>query len=834
MVSIDSVSMWNAAIMAPDNQPWKFARPVYPASRAFSRQSRHGSAWDDAGAGLVYGDGQIEAALKFGIGQSVTRREDPRLLRGEGRYVDDIEARDCCHAIVVRCPHAFAEIRAIATDEAASVPGVVAVLTGADCVADGLGRLTCHVVPHHLIKGPAAIVEQPILHHGRAPYVGAPVAVVVAEDKDTAKDAAERLIVEYAEIDPVVEPGRADASGSTPIWPEAERNTAFLIDVGDAATVDAAFARAPHVAAVELVNNRIAASPLEPRGAIGSYDSGRGRYTLRTSTQRPHSTRGDMAAVLGVPESRVRVIAGSVGGGFGIKGAAYPEEALVLWAARRTGRPVKWVSDRTEGFLSDCHGRDQVVTAELALDDAGRILALRVGAVFNQGAYMSGAGGIPPMDASTLVSGVYRIPAVHSRTRAVYTNTVPTHPYRGAGRPEAAYLIECLIDRAARDIGIDPVEMRRRNLIRPADMPFANGLGHSYDCGAFEAVMDEALARAGRDGFETRRADSERRGRRRGFGLALCLESAVELNEQMEIRFEADGSVRIIAGTFSHGQGLETVFAQMVSEWLGVPFEDIDVIQGDTDAVAFGRGTFASRSVTVGGGALRRAADDIITRGRRLAGHVLETESETIVFADGHFTVEGSNLGIAIADVARAAFDPFLPDDLGLGLQATASFASPQFNYPNSCQIAEVEIDPETGAVRLDRCLCVADVGTVLNPLLLEGQLAGGMVQGIGQALLENVVYDTEAGQLLSASFMDYAMPRADDVPSIPIGTHPVPTATNALGVKGAGEVGTVGATPAVMSAILDALSPLGVRHLDMPATPGRVWQAIQDAKSGA
>lgn len=771
--------------------------------------------------------------MKFGIGQSVTRSEDPRFITGNGRYTDDINIPDQSFAYILRSPIAFADILSIDAGDAEAVEGVIAVFTGHDYQADGIGALRCHVIPPEaMLTGPPVAPPRPALQTERVLYVGEPVAIVIAETYDIAKQAAERIDVEYDERQAVISIDQAMATEAEQIWPGTVENAAFVIDVGDRDQTDTAFKAAHHVTELSLFNNRITANSIETRGAIGQYAAANGSFTLHSSTQRPHTVRSDMAAVFGVAESKIRVISEDVGGGFGMKGAIYAEEILVLWAAKKTGRPVKWRCERTEAFVSDFHGRDQTVTAELALGEDGKILGLRVLSLFNQGAYMASAGGVPVKDAANLLSGVYDIPAIHSIAKAVYSNTTPTHPYRGAGRPEAAYIIERLIDQAAGEMNIDPVTLRRRNFIKPADMPYQTALFCKYDCGDFETIMDQALDLADWDGFDGRKRASAKHGLLRGRGLSVSLESAAEFNEQMEIRFDPSGSATIISGTHSHGQGHETAYAQLVADWLGIPFDKIGFVQGDTDAVAFGRGTFASRSISIGGGALRRAADQIIDRGIELAAHMLEAEKNEIEFDGGLFAIKGTNRNVHITQVAQAAFNPFLPDHLGLGLQGVASFAASGSNFPNSCQIAEVEIDPETGEIRMDRFYCMCDVGTVINPLLLEGQMVGGIVQGVGQALLEDIRYDAESGQLLSGSFMDYCMPRADNVPPMIIETNEdIPTKTNPLGAKGAGECGTVGAAPTVISAILDALAERGVRDITMPATPARIWQALQDAK---
>ena len=760
--------------------------------------------------------------MKHGVGQPVRRGEDRRFLTGRGRYVDDLALPRMAHAVVLRSPYAHARIVGIDAASARAAPGALAVLTGADYRADGLGSIPCMSISDAIATGPARLTPTPAIALDTVRHVGFPVALVVAETRDRALDAAEAVSVDYEEL-----PAAVDAAA---VWREAPDNRCFAVEMGDREATEAAFASAHRVTALGLYNNRITAAPMEPRGAIGEYDAADDRYRLHLSCQNPHRVRQLLAqGVFGIPETRLSVVARDVGGGFGMKGGVFPEDALVLWAARRLDRPVKWIAERSESMTSDTHARDQRATAELALDADGRILGLRVDADYNLGAHLAAGAGISPIHSTTLYSGVYAIPAIRARTRAACTNTAWTSPYRGAGRPEATYLLERLVDKAAREAGIDPIELRRRNFVAPAAMPYRTALDLEYDSGEFEAVMDDALDLADWDGFAARRARTEARGRLRGRGIACFLESAAMSNERMEIRFDASGSVTVVAGTFSHGQGHETVYAQMVSDWLGVDFASVRLIQGDTEAVSIGRGTFGSRSMTVGGSALRIAADRVVERGREIAAYLLEAAPDDIAFEAGAFTVAGTDRTMGIADVARAAYAPFgFPAELGLGLEGVGDYAAGPGNFPNGCQIAEVEIDPETGEVALARLSAVDDSGRALNPLLLAGQIHGGIAQGAGQALMEDVVYDRDTGQLLTGSLMDYALPRADDLPSFALGEHDVPTPTNPLGVKGAGESGTVGAAPAAIHAILDALAPLGVTDIGMPATPERVWRAIR------
>ncbi len=766
------------------------------------------------------------------IGDPVKRIEDRRFITGRGRYVDDIAVAGLARMAVVRSPVAHADIRAIDVSAAAAMPGVLAVLTGADYAADELGGIPCLSLSEDYAGPDWRRTPFPALVADRVRCVGDGVAVVVAETLAEAVDAAEQVDVDYALLPAVVSIAAAMGPEAPQVWEGTDRNLCFKAEFGDAPKTAAAFDGAAHVTTIDLVNGRVAANPMEPRGSIGGYDVGEARYTLTTSTQNPHGIRNILAQfVFGVAANRIHVKAGDVGGGFGMKGNPYPEDILVLWAARRIGRAVKWIGDRSESLLADFPGRDQICTGRLALDGAGGILGLEVEVHYNLGCRLAPEAAIPAILFGRMITGVYDVPAAHVRMRGVFTNTQSTTPYRGAGRPEAIYMIERLLDKAARETGRDALAIRRRNFIRPDQMPYATALVDTYDSGAFEAVLDRALDHADWDGYDARRADSSARGLLRGRGVSCYIEVASLFNDRMEIRFDPSGGATVIAGTFSHGQGHETAFPQMVSDWLGLPIENIAFLQGDTDRVAHGVGTFASRSITVGGSALRRAADEIIEKGRRIAAHLLDAAAEDVDFADGLFTVRGTNDSRSLAEVAMAAYAPFgLPIELGVGLEAVGYFAADKHNYPNGCHVVEVEIDPETGHVGIDRYIAVDDVGTVINPLLADGQIHGGIAQGIGQALVERVVYDAD-GQLLTGSFTDYTMPRADDMPSFRTAFRPIPTDSNPLGVKGAGETGSVGAPPAVIQAVVDALSALGIDEIEMPATPSRVWQAIQDAR---
>ncbi|MGH7388140.1 MAG: xanthine dehydrogenase family protein molybdopterin-binding subunit [Candidatus Rokuibacteriota bacterium] len=775
---------------------------------------------------------------KFAVGQSVRRLEDPRLVQGLGRYSDDVSLPRQAHAVVVRSPHAHADI--VRTDGAAALaaPGVVAVLTGADVAADGLGDLPTDRTRKRRDGSPAFPTPRPPLARGRVRHVGDPVALVVAETREQALDAAERVAVSYTPRAAVAAAADALRPGAPVVWDEAPDNVAFVWEAGQREAVARALETAAHVTRLDFVVTRVAAAPLEPRAAVGEWERRTGRYILHTGIQAPHGTRGLLADVLRVPQSRVHVVTADVGGSFGMRSGLYPEMALVLWAARRLGRPVKWTSDRREGFVTDEHGRDNVSTAELALDAQGTFLALRVAIGLNVGAYLTQRSAGPGTNNVGGVAGVYTTPAIHVQTTGIFTHTTPTGPYRGAGRPEATYAIERVIDVAARELGIDPLELRRRNLIPPGAMPFKTGLVFTYDCGDFGRGMDMALSLADQAGFEKRRVEARTRGKLRGLGLANPIEVAGgpysgPNPDTAEVSVNADGSVTLLTGSTSMGQGNETAFAQIVADRLGVPPERIQVLWGDSDLLGAGRGNGGSGATTVGGSAVVRATEKIIERGRRVAAHLLEAAPEDVVYRDGRFTVTGTDKGVAFAAVARAAHQPRqLPRGMEPGFSETATFAAPAVTFPNGSHLCEVEIDPETGVVSVVRYTVVDDVGRMINPMLVKGQIHGGVVQGLGQALFEQLTYDPETGQLLAGSFMDYAMPRADDVPLFEVDAHEVPTQINPLGAKGVGEAGTVGALPALLNAVNDALAPLGVRHLDMPVTPERVWRAIQEAKA--
>ena len=774
--------------------------------------------------------------VSFGIGQAVRRVEDRRFLTGRGSYVDDIELPRQCHAVAVLSTHAHARIKRIDVAAARAAPGVALVLTGVDALAEDIGGIPPDFMPEHWGGPKGFCTLRPVLLADRVRCVGDRVAFVVAETEAQARDAAELVEVEYEPLPAVISLEDAVKPSAPKIWEDCPSgNSAVTISFGDKAATDSAFTKAKYVVALRLENNRVTANAIEPRCAIGDVSGG--RYTLYTTSQDPHGLRSKLAAaILHVPETKIRVVAPDVGGGFGMKSNIYPDDVLVLWASRRLGRPVKWTATRSESLLLDTQARDQIVYGELALDGDGKFLGLRAKAYQALGAYWWAAITAPLFFSLMLIPSVYDLQAVELSTQAVFTNTAPTSVYRGAGRPEAIYLIERLIDRAAQVSGIDRVEIRRRNLIAPSALPYHTATHHNYDSGEFARVMDNCLDIAGWTEFEARRAVSRRNGKLRGRAVTPYIELGGVFNERMELRFDPSGMVSIVAGTHSHGQGHETAFAQLVSEWLGVPFEAIQYIQGDTAQVAFGRGTFAARSSMVGGVALRRAADAIIERAKGMAGALMEAAMNDIEFRDGKFTVVGTDKAIAMTDVAKAFYAPAGPVlRFGLGLEASGFYTGAPGgppNYPNGCQVCEVEVDPETGAVTIDRFAAVDDLGMIINPMICEGQIHGGIAQGAGQALWENVAYDA-SGQLLTGSFLDYGMPRAEDFPAFVSELVEIPAKTNPLGIKGIGESGTIGAPPTIVNAVLDALRPLGVEHIDMPLTPVRIWNAINAALQG-
>ena len=770
---------------------------------------------------------------KFGIGQGVPRFEDPRLLRGGGRYVDDIVLPGMAFGFVLRSPHAHARIRGIDTAAAKAASGVLAVLTGADWRASGWGDLP---VPGGLKRRDGAPMYRPrypALVSDRVRWVGDYVAFVVAETYLEAASAAELIAVDYEPLAAVVSTAGACATGAPLVFDDCPDNICFVHIDGDEAATDLAFARAAHVVRQHFVINRVTAVSMEPRGSIGHYNAADGRFTIYTTLQRVHPFRAELAAVMKVPETRIRVVAPDIGGSFGMKSAVYNEVALALLGSKLTGRPVKWISTRSEAFLSDAQARDNVIDAELALDRDGIFLAMRVKSIIGVGAYLQTA--MPACLANLgSLAGVYRTGAIHVDVTGVFTNTNPIRPYRGNGRPENAYVIERMVDLAADQLGIEPAELRRYNSIPPEAMPFKTGLTFTYDSGEFEKNMDLALRLADAAGFPARRKEARARGRLRGLGISNTIERAGAPSfEGAEIRFDRSGTATLISGAVNQGQGHETVFKQIVCDRLGLDPADIHYLQGDTDQVFFGEGTGGSRSATLGGSAVDAAAGKVIEKARAIAAFALKADPGEVKFATGVFSAPATNRTLTMKEVAVLAANPArLPPGMEPGLVTTAVYRGEAENFPNGCHVCELEIDPETGAVEILRYSVVDDVGTVLNPLILHGQITGGIAQGVGQILCEDIAFDA-SGQLLTGSFMDYAMPRASDLVAIAIKSNPVPTKTNPLGVKGAGEAGTVGAMPAVANALVDALSEFGVRHIEMPATPERIWRALRHGDRG-
>ena len=769
---------------------------------------------------------------EFALGQPVSRFEDPRLLRGGGRYVDDMVLPRMAYGHVLRSPHAHARIRLIDTAKASAAAGVLAVLTGTDWEASGWRDLPSATGNRRRDGTPAYQPRFPALVKDRVCWVGDYVAFVVAETRHQAADAAELIEVEYEPLPSVVSTEDAAQPGAPLVWDEAPDNISFVYLEGDKPATDTAFASAAHVVKRKFVINRVTAATMEPRGAIGDYNAAEGRWTIYTTLQRIHGYRTELSQILKVPESRVRVVAGDIGGSFGMKSAIYNEVALVLLASKLVGRPVKWTSTRSEAFLGDAQARDNVTEAELALDHDGHFLGLRVKTIAAVGAYPQAGSNAFVNNLGTL-AGVYRTPAVYADVTAVYTHTNPMRAYRGNGRPEAGYVMERMVDEAAAELGIDPVDLRRRNTIPPEAMPFKSGLTFTYDCGEFEKCLDMALELADAAGFKQRRADARRRGKLRGLGIANTIERAAAGGfEAAEIRFDRTGTVTLVSGSITQGQGHETVYKQLLCDRLGIHPDQVHYVQGDTEKVAIGEGTGGSRSAALGGSAVHLATEKIVTKATAIAGRLLSAEPDEIRFDDGLFSAPRSNRTLTVGEIAKESLNPQnLPEGMDLGLIAGATFSCKEQNFPNGCHICELEIDEETGKVEILRYSVVDDVGTVMNPLLLEGQICGGIAQGVGQVLMEDIRFDATSGQLLTGSFMDYAMPRADTLSAIDCESNPVPTKTNPLGVKGAGEAGNVGALPAVGNALIDALSPLGIRHIEMPATPERIWRAIHAAR---
>ena len=765
------------------------------------------------------------------FGQALPRVEDKKLVTGCGCYVDDITLPMQAHGVLVYSNHAHARIRSIDTSRALRSPGALGVLTGSDISRRGLGGLPPLFMPQDTGGPKAYRTIRPLLAQEEVRHVGDRVAFCIAETLEQARDAAELIAIDYEPLPAVAELSGAVAAGAPSVWDAVPTNVCFTLRIGDAALCEKAFARASHRVRLPLVNNRVSASSIEPRGAIGQFNPADESFVLYSSTQNPHRVRETLAqSVFQIPESKLRVIGPDVGGGFGMKGDTYPEEGIVLLASQLVGRPVKWISARSDALILDNAGRDQIVDAEMALDSEGCILAVRVKALHNLGAYMVGAALVPLVFSLRLIPNVYRVPTIDLCTQGVFTNTAPTNPYRGAGRPEAVYVTERLLDLAADELGIGPLEIRKRNFIDKAELPYRTSTGLTYDSGNFLAAADACAALADWDGYTARHKASASGNKLPGRAIVSYIEDTGVFNDRMELRFDPSGAVTIVAGTFSHGQSHATTYAQCVSDWLGIPLDQIRLLQGDTDQVSFGRGTYASGSAIIGGNALKLAADEVIEKARKLAGFLLEASPEDLEFREGLFRIAGIDRSISIKDVARWTYHPArLPKEMRLGLEASAYFAAEPPGFPNGCHICEVEVDTTTGATTIDRYTAVDDFGRLINPLIVRGQVHGALAQGLGQALGEHLVYDA-SGQLLTASFMDYAIPRAAEMPTFVVAFNEEPCKTNPLGVKGAGEGGCVAAPPAVINAMLNALHPLGIRNLDMPATSERIWQVIKKA----
>ncbi len=777
-----------------------------------------------------------------GIGAAVRRKEDQRFISGRGTYTDDINRPGQLYAFIRRSDRPHAKFPAVDTGAAMELPGVVAIYTAADLA--NIGGLPCGWQIHNKDGSPMAEPKHPVLAEGVVRHVGDPIAVVIAETRQQAKDAAEKLDIAFTDLPSVATVSDAVKPGAPLVHDSVPGNVCYDWHIGDKAAVDAAFAGAAHRVRLDLTNNRLIPNAMEPRAAIGDYDRATGDYTLYTTSQNPHVIRLLMGAfVLSLPEHKLRVVAPDVGGGFGSKIYHYAEEAIVTWAAGKLARPVKWTAERNESFMSDAHGRDHVSTAELALDKDGKFLALRVHTLANMGAYLSTfSTAVPTYLYATLLAGVYTTPVIYAEVKAMFTNTVPVDAYRGAGRPEATFLLERLVEVAARDTGMDRVELRRRNLIPRNAFPYQTPVALQYDSGDYQATLDTALKHADWAGFEARRQAAAAKGKLRGIGLSTYLEacgiapSAVvgslgaraALYEVANVRVHPTGSVSVFTGTHSHGQGHETTFAQLVSDQLGVPLASVDVVHGDTAKIPFGMGTYGSRSLAVGGSAMVKAMDKIIAKGKKIAAHLMEADVHDIEFKDGKFTVAGTDKSKTIGEIALTAYVPhnYPIEELEPGLEETAFYDPKNFTFPGGCHVCEVEIDRDTGVVRVVNFTAVDDVGRVINPMIVEGQVQGGVAQGIGQALLENAAYDAD-GNLLSGSFMDYTMPRADDLPNFHVATENTMCTHNPLGVKGCGEVGAIGSPPAVINAVVDALRDYGVRQIDMPATAAKIWAII-------
>jgi carbon-monoxide dehydrogenase large subunit len=776
------------------------------------------------------------------IGQSIRRREDERFITGAGRYTDDVVLHGQTFGVFVRSPHAHARIRAIRTDAARQAPGVVDIVVGSELVDAKVGGLPCGWLIHSKDGKPMNEPPHPVLAHEKVRHVGDQVALVVAETYLQAKDAAELVEVDYEELTPVIDTASAAGIG-TAVHDSVPDNVCYDWGHGNKDAVDAAFAKAAHVTTLDIVNNRLIPNAIEPRAANAQYTRHDDSYTLYVANQNPHVERLLMCAfVLGLPESKVRVIAPDVGGGFGSKIFLYPEETALVWASKRVGRPIKWTAERSESFLTDAHGRDHVTKAELALDAQGNFLALRVKTIANMGAYLSTfASSVPTILYATLLAGQYKTPAIYAEVKAVFTNTAPVDAYRGAGRPEATYVVERIVEQAAREMKMDPAKLRRQNFI--TEFPYATPVGLTYDTGNYAAHLDKAMDMADVAGFPARREASKAKGKLRGLGYSCYIEACgiapsniagalgarAGLFEAGEVRVHPTGTVTVFTGSHSHGQGHATTFAQVVSDILGVPIENVEIVHGDTGRIPFGMGTYGSRSLAVGGTAIVKAVDKVIAKGKKIAAHLLEAADTDIEFANGEFTVKGTDKKVPWGSVSLTAYVPhnYPLDKLEPGLNENAFYDPTNFTYPAGSYVCEVEVDPDTGQTKIERFTAVDDFGNIVNPMIVAGQVHGGLGQGLGQAMMEACTYDPQSGQLLTGSYMDYAMPRAMDLPSYDIATTVTPCTHNPLGVKGCGEAGAIGSPPAYINALTDAL---GVKDLAMPATAERIWQAVRHA----
>ncbi|GFZ96924.1 carbon monoxide dehydrogenase [Elstera cyanobacteriorum] len=770
---------------------------------------------------------------QFGMGQPVRRVEDQRFVTGQGRYTDDISLPNQAYALVLRSPYAHATIKGIDATDALALPGALAVLTAADVKAAGLKPLMTPIKLKNRDGSPMVVVPRLLLAEDTVRYVGDAVALVIAEDLATARDMLDTVMVDYEDHPAIVETARAVEPGVPQVYPEAPGNICFDWGSGQPEAVEAAFAKAAKTARVRLINNRLISHAMEPRNAIGDIDAD-GRLTLYTSSQGVHDLQEVFAdEVFGLPREKLRVVTPDVGGGFGTKIFPYPEQALVLLAAQKLGRPVKWTGERSDSSQADAHGRDNVTEAAVAMDADGKFLALSVDTIANLGGTLSPYGPfIPTLAGTMMLTGVYAIPCASVRVRGVFTHTAPVDAYRGAGRPEAAYVIERLVEEAARVTGLSSAEIRRRNFIPAAAMPYKTALGQTYDSGDFNQTLTEALRLGDLDGFEARRAASAAKGKLRGIGLSSYIEACAGGSpEDARLVMDAGGKVTIFIGTQSNGQGHATAYGQLAADALGLDIAEVTMVQGDTDRIRTGGGTGGSRSVPIGGVAVTRAAEALIEKGKRLAAHLLEAATADVEFAEGRFTIVGTDRSVGLTEVAAKAKAGQVPDGETPELDGDGRFKPPAATFPNGTHIVELEVDPDTGGVTLERYIVVDDFGAVVNPLMLAGQVHGGIAQGAGQALIEEAAYDPESGQLLTGSFMDYGMPRADLLPQIEFHLRNVPCTTNPLGIKGAGEAGAIGAPPAVINALIEALRPYGITHIDMPATPHKIWRAIQAAQ---